>query len=173
MPSCTSPPVSASTLPISRVIARETSALRSTSSCPTRCNTCPRIGAGVFDHCANPRFAAAIARGRSAAPERENSPIGSCQSAGLRFSKYSPVDGATQSPAMKFLNRGAVMISLCGTKEGHGGLSVNPGQELPTGERDTPNDQNDRQRVGDAEPPFPGRQRAPDARDGHDDNPAH
>src|SRR5204863_3632957 len=77
---------------------------------PTRCNTWPRIGAGVLDHCAKPRLADAMARFRSSAPERGNTPMTSFQSAGLRFSKYSPVAGTTQSPAMKFLNCGGAMV---------------------------------------------------------------
>src|SRR6266850_2180279 len=104
MPSCTSPPVSVSTLPISHVMALAISSLRSTSSSPTRNSTWPRIGAGVFDHWAKPRFAEATARLRSSGPDRGNRPMTSFQSAGLRFSKYSPVEGATHSPAMKFLN---------------------------------------------------------------------
>src|SRR6266850_5107990 len=108
MPSCTSPRVSASTLPISRVIARAIASLRSTSRSPTRCSTCPRIGAGVLDHWAKPRLADSIAFSMSAGPERGNRPITSFQSAGLRFSKYSPVEGATHSPAMKFLKVSAI-----------------------------------------------------------------
>src|SRR6266853_575411 len=82
------------------------SSLRLTSSWPTRCRTWPRMGAGVLDHCAKPRLAEAIARFKSSGPERGKRPITSFQSAGLRFSKYSPVEGTTQSPAMKFLNSG-------------------------------------------------------------------
>src|SRR2546426_842385 len=103
MPSCTSPRVSASTFPISRVIARAICSLRSTSSWPTRCSTWPRTGAGVFDQRANPRCAEAIARCMSVGVERGNNPIRSFWSAGLRFSKYSPLVGAAHSPAMKFL----------------------------------------------------------------------
>src|SRR5213592_514858 len=85
--------------------------LRSTKSCPTRCSTCPRIGAGVLDHCAKPRLADATARFKSSGPERGKRPMTSFQSAGLRFSKYSPVDGTTQSPAMKFLNSAGAVIA--------------------------------------------------------------
>src|SRR5207237_7751983 len=79
--------------------------------------TRPRIGAGVLDHCANPRLADATARSRSSAPERGNRPITSFQSAGLRFSKWSPVAGATHSPAMKFLNVSVIgVLRRLGTK---------------------------------------------------------
>src|SRR6266446_2335556 len=79
-------------------------------SCPTRCSTCPRIGAGVLDHCAKPRLADAIARFTSSGPERGKRPMTSFQSAGLRLSKYSPVEGTTQSPAMKFLKSMAFTV---------------------------------------------------------------
>ena len=47
MPSCTSPPASASTLPISRVIARARSCLRARMISPARNTISARRGAGV------------------------------------------------------------------------------------------------------------------------------
>src|SRR2546430_12096006 len=41
----------------------------------SRCSTCPRIGAGVLDHRANPRLADVIARFRSSGPERKKRPM--------------------------------------------------------------------------------------------------
>src|SRR5258708_5731328 len=145
------------------------SSLRSTKSCPTRCSTWPRIGAGVLDQCAKPRLADATARFKSSAPERGKRPMMSFQSAGLRFSKYSPVEGTTQSPAMKFLNSGGEAMAFhgLGTKEWNRSFPVHARQQLATGQRETPDHQDDRQRVRDAQPAFPGTQRAPDSGDRH------
>src|SRR5512143_732973 len=71
---------------------------------PRRRSTSPRAGAGVLRHSSNPRRADSTARSTSAAPDSGNRPIVSERSAGLRFSKYSPPTGETQSPPMKFLN---------------------------------------------------------------------
>ena len=49
------------------------------------------------------RWAEAAARPTSAGPDFGKRPIRSFQSAGLRFSKNSPVEGSTHAPAMKFL----------------------------------------------------------------------
>src|SRR5688572_17083897 len=103
MPSCTSPAVSFRTLPISRVIAREISSLRVARISPARRITSPRNGAGVRRQTSNPRFADSTARSRSSAFDRGQDPITSFGSAGLRFSKYSPLAGATHSPAIRFL----------------------------------------------------------------------
>jgi hypothetical protein len=101
MPSCTSPPVSATTLPISRVIASAMSAFLAVSRSPTRRSTSPRTGAGVRDQVRNPSRAERTAASTSSAPESGKQPIRSVVSAGLRFSKYRPVLGATHLPAMK------------------------------------------------------------------------
>src|SRR3989441_770624 len=100
-------------------MARAITSLRCTSRSPTRCSTSPRIGAGVRLQVAKPRWADATARATSSGPERGKQPITSSQSAGLRFSKYAPVVGATQSPAMKFLK-----FSGIGSGVGCQGLSV-------------------------------------------------
>ena len=72
------------------------------AAAPTRRSTSPRAGAGVRRHRSNPRAADATARSTSAAFESGKRPIRSRVSAGLRFSKYSPLAGAHQAPAMKF-----------------------------------------------------------------------
>src|SRR6267143_595572 len=163
MPSCTSPRVSVSTLPISRVIARAIASFRWTSSSPTRCSTWPRIGAGVLDHRTKPRRADSIAFSMSAGPERGNRPITSFQSAGLRFSKYSPVEGATHSPAMKFLKVSG--MSGLGAEERCGNLGVaDARQHFARGEHETPDDKHLGQQVRKPEAPAPRREAAPDAR---------
>ncbi len=102
MPSCTSPRVSASGLPISRVMRSARSSLRCVRRSPTRRRTSPRAGAGVRFQRAKPRTALATARSTSACPERGKRPIRSRVSAGLRFSKWAPVEGSTHCPSMKF-----------------------------------------------------------------------
>src|SRR6266850_74273 len=164
MPSCTSPRVSVRTLPISRVIARAIASFRSTSSSPTRCSTWPRTGAGVLDHWAKPRLADSIAFSMSAGPERGNRPITSFQSAGLRFSKYSPVEGATHSPAMKFLKVSG--MSALGAEERCDNLGVaDTRQHLARGEDEAPDDEQLGQEVRNAEAPAPRRETAPHAGD--------
>src|SRR2546422_977057 len=119
--------------------------LRSTSSWPTRCRTWPRMGAGVLDHCAKPRLAEAIARFKSSGPERGNRPITSFQSAGLRFSKYSPVEGTTQSPAMKFLKSMAFTVRDRRMERGSYRRRAGMGRPRPRHSRD-PNPRRDRYR---------------------------
>src|SRR3972149_11621221 len=117
-------------------MARAMASLRSPSSAPTRRSTWPRIGAGVLDQSANPRSADATARRTSATPERGNRPMTSFQSAGFRFSKYSPVAGGTHSPAMKFL-KASVM-----TEPGRLLLGVaRSGERLERREHEPPDDQ--------------------------------
>ena len=99
MPSCTSPPASASTLPISWVIVRVSSGLRSRRSSATRNRISARFGAGYRRQLAYASCAAATARSASAAVERGNDPITS-PVAGFVSSNRSPLSESTQSPAM-------------------------------------------------------------------------
>src|SRR2546423_14160394 len=138
-------------------MARAMASLRSTSRSPTRCNTSPRTGAGVLDQSANPRWADATARATSSGPERGKQPMASSRSAGLRFSKYAPVAGATHWPPMKFLK-----FSVMGGVRGRGsgvrgqgsawlrnvraqpyglGRGADAGQHFPREQQDTPDDQ--------------------------------
>src|SRR6266513_1187581 len=177
MPSWTSPRVSARTFPISRVMARAIRSLRCTSKSPTRCSTSPRIGAGVLDHWANPRWADATARVTSSGPDRGKQPITSSHSAGLRFSKYAPVRGATHSPAMKFLKFSGMGGAGCwalgvrpwgSTRQRHVGAQpqrLRPGadarQYFPGHEKNPPDDEDLRHDVGEAEAPLPGCEAGP------------
>ncbi len=77
-------------------ISRFRAAMRS----PTFRSTSPRCGAGTFRHASKPRLADSTAFSTSSAPEAGNRPRTSSHRAGLRFSPYSPVVGATHSPAM-------------------------------------------------------------------------
>ena len=99
MPSCTSPPASGSTLPISCVISRDSCGFRSRSSSATRNRISARFGAGYSRQLAYASWAAATARSASAAVELGNDPRRS-PVAGLRFSKCSPPSESTHSPAM-------------------------------------------------------------------------
>src|SRR5438309_1310571 len=130
MPSCTSPLVSVSGLPISRVMRSAISSLRLLMRSPIRRITSPRAGAGVARQISNPRRADSTARSTSAAPESGNRPIVSDRSAGFLFSKYSPLIGGTQSPPMKFLK---VFIENDGTVERWNGgtLTVPPSLTRP------------------------------------------
>ena len=83
--SWTSPPASAFTFPISRVISSESSGLARSSSCAKRKRMLPRSGAGTSRQSSNAAFAAATARSTSAAPERG------------KVSITSPVEGLSDS----------------------------------------------------------------------------
>src|SRR5216117_3810891 len=161
MPSWTSPRVSAVTFPISRVMARAISSLCWTSRSPTRCNTSPRIGAGVLYHWAKPRCAAATARATSSGPERGKQPITSFQSAGLRFSKYAPVVGATHSPAMKFLKLSAISRQPSARKldvraqPERARVGADARQHFTGQKQDSPNDQDLRHDVREPHAPPP------------------
>src|SRR2546422_8344615 len=161
-------------------MARAIASLRWTSRSPTRCSTSPRIGAGVLDHWANPRLADATARATSSGPERGKQPITSSQSAGLRFSKYAPVRGATHSPAMKFLKfsgmsvlgvRCEVGVSArqrhVGTQPQGGRLVADARQYFPRQEENPPDDEDLRDHVCEAEASFPGRNAGPQPRGDH------
>src|SRR5437588_5028943 len=62
-----------------------------------------RRGAGTSRHLAKARFAASTAASTSALADFWKMPTTSRVSAGLRFSKVSPVEDSTHSPSMKFL----------------------------------------------------------------------
>src|SRR6267154_885257 len=104
MASCTSPRVSLSTLPISRVISRECSSLRPIKISAARKTNSARRGAGTNRHLAKARLAASTAASTSALADFWKMPTRSRVSAGLRFSKVSPVEDSTHSPSIKFLN---------------------------------------------------------------------
>src|SRR5882762_202917 len=101
--SCTSPRVSASTFPISRVMSRENSSLRFTSSSAARKRISARLGAGTRRQDLYASLAAATAASTSSREESGKTPISSSTFAGLRFSSVFPLRGATHSPLMKFL----------------------------------------------------------------------
>ncbi len=103
MASCTSPRVSLRTLPISRVMSRAYSSLRSISISAARKTISARRGAGTRRHLAKARLAASTAASTSALADFWKMPTRSRVSAGLRFSKVSPVEDSTHSPSMKFL----------------------------------------------------------------------
>src|SRR5437773_1604320 len=95
----------------------------------------PRSGAGVWAQPAIAAFAAAAARSTSSLPERGHRPIRSLCRAGLRFSKYAPVDGSTHSPPMKFLNVSAIAPCVFrGLQDWvwKGGESTRAGKGAPT-----------------------------------------
>ena len=99
--SCTSPRVSSSTLPISRVMSRANSSLRAAMSCAALNRISARFGAGTRRHDSNARFAAAIAASASSVVESGNSPIRSSVLAGLRFSNVAPDSDGTHFPPTK------------------------------------------------------------------------
>jgi hypothetical protein len=80
-----SPPASALTFPISRVISSESPALSRSSSCAKRNRMFPRCGAGTRRQSSHAARALATARSTSAASERGNESIS------------SPVDGLNES----------------------------------------------------------------------------
>ena len=92
MPSWTSPRASARTLPISRVIARESRSLCWAISSPKRYRISPRFGAGVAFQRGSAISAALTAIPTSAAVPAWNRPMTSRRSAGFRLSNVSPGD---------------------------------------------------------------------------------
>src|SRR5438445_531424 len=100
--SCTSPPASALTLPISRVIRSVSSAFSRLRISAKRKRISPRSGAGTSRHSSYASRAAFAARSTSSLPERGKVPIVS-PVAGLRLSKVSPPAASTHSPPTKFL----------------------------------------------------------------------
>ena len=73
--SCTSPPASAFTFPISRVISSDSSGLCRSRSCAKRKRMLPRSGAGTSRQSSQAACAVATARSTSAAVERGNDSI--------------------------------------------------------------------------------------------------
>ena len=116
-------------------------------------------GAGVRDHCVKPRCADATARRTSSEPDLGNWPTRSDQSAGLRFSNNSPVEPSTQAPAMKFL-KGAVIPRSPGRDARTDPHALRPGiadawEHLAGGEREAPDDHQQREQVGQAKAVLP------------------
>ena len=109
--SWTSPPASAFTFPISRVIRSVSAGFSCSSSRASRKRISPRFGAGTSRHSANASFATATARSTSSAPERGKTPIVS-PVAGLVLSKVSPEAASTHSPPMKFLKVVLVVVAM-------------------------------------------------------------
>ena len=95
--SWTSPPASASTLPISRLISSVSSSFCSSSRRAKRKSTLPRSGAGTSRHSSNAAFAASTARSTSAAAERGKLPSAS-PVAGTSDSKVSPEAASVHLP---------------------------------------------------------------------------
>src|SRR2546430_1383788 len=89
------------------------------------------------------------ARATSSGPERGKQPMTSFQSAGLRFSKYAPVVGATHSPAMKFLKLSAISRQPSargwgwdiGTQPQRRRVGTDARQDLARHQQDPPHDQ--------------------------------
>ena len=100
MASCTSPPVSFKTLPISRVMSAEKRSLLRIRISPRRKSISARRGAGVRRQRSAAERAASTARPTSSPVETGKRPTTSRVSAGLTFSKYSPDEAATHSPPM-------------------------------------------------------------------------
>src|ERR1700687_2705773 len=113
MASCTSPRLSARTLPISRVMSFENSSLRSRRSSAARNRISARFGAGTKRHVLQASFAASTAASTSSSAEDTNIPINSSVFAGLRFSYAFPLRDSTHSPLIKFLKiRGATAVAI-------------------------------------------------------------
>src|ERR1035437_6476745 len=135
IPSCTSPRVSASGFPISRVITSASSSLRAIRMSPARRSTSPRAGPGVRRQISKPRIAEATAASTSACPESGKWPITSRVSAGFALSKCLPSAGATHWPAMKFFRVGASGLMKSALWDGtvrHGRQALDGGSSLLT-----------------------------------------
>jgi hypothetical protein len=111
MPSWTSPRASAKTLPISRVIARESRSLCSAISAPKRYMISPRLGAGIRRQAGRASSAARMAAAASAALDAAKVAITSRVSAGLRDSKVLPLSAGRHSPPMKLPYAGGLAAS--------------------------------------------------------------
>ena len=103
MASCTSPRVSDSGLPISRVMSRDKSSLRFTRVSAARYRISARRGAGTRRQCLNAALAASTASFTSSCVEEGKIPTSSPVLAGLRFSNVLPRRAPTHSPLIKFL----------------------------------------------------------------------
>ena len=102
--SWTSPRVSSSTLPISRVMSRANCSLRSAMICAARSRISARRGAGTWRQDAQARCAAASASPASSGVDSWKTPIRSSWSAGLRFSNWRPEREGTHCPSMKLFH---------------------------------------------------------------------
>src|ERR1700731_1823083 len=113
MASCTSPRVSARTLPISRVMSFENSSLRCSNNSAPRNKISARFGAGTSRHDLYASLAASTAASTSSLVEDTNIPINSSVFAGLRFSYAFPLRDSTHSPLIKFLKiRGETAVAI-------------------------------------------------------------
>src|ERR1700675_251483 len=113
MASCTSPRVSARTLPISRVISFENSSLCCSSNSAARYKISARLGAGTNRQLLYASLAASTAASTSSATEDTNMPTSSSVLAGLRFSYALPLRDSTHSPLIKFLKtRGDAAVAI-------------------------------------------------------------
>ena len=109
--SWTSPPASARTLPISRVISSVSSSLCVAQELARSGRGSRRArGAGTRRQSSNAAFAAATARSTSAAPERGND-AERLAGRGHDVSNVSPPSASTHSPPMKFSRVGAAAIA--------------------------------------------------------------
>src|SRR6202051_5391474 len=86
-----------------------------------------RRGAGTRRHLAKARLAASTAASTSALADFWKIPTRSRVSAGLRFSKVSPVEDSTHSPSIKFLKTlvGWLLPRVAGGRRG-GGWTLHP-----------------------------------------------
>src|ERR1051325_2494532 len=177
MPSWTSPRVSCSGFPISRVMRSAISSFRRVRMSPTRRSTSPRAGAGVLLHSSKPHLADRTASATSASPDSGNRPMMSLLSAGFTFWKYSPVEGATHLPPMKFLK--SVMFDLVRARDrpsfarpgcwmqGVGFRITHARQHFHRAEDHAPEHEQERQRVSARRAMAPRPHRTPDAAGGH------
>src|ERR1700688_3057770 len=113
MASCTSPRVSARTLPISRVISFENSSLCCNNNSAARYKISARLGAGTSRQLLYAALAASTAAFTSSELEDTKMPTSSSVLAGLRFSYAFPVRDSTHSPLIKFLKtRGDAAVAI-------------------------------------------------------------
>src|SRR6266550_4819706 len=105
----------------------------------------------------------------SSGPERGKQPITSSESAGLRFSKYAPVRGATHSPAMKFLKFSGMSARQRHVRAQPQGfrLGAETRQDFPRHEENPPDDEDLGDHMGEAEAPLPRRNARPQRRGDH------
>src|SRR5438552_3588146 len=128
--SWTSPPASALTFPISRVISSVSDGFSRSRTCAKRKRTSPRFGAGTSRHSSKAARAASTARATSSAPERGNVPSTS-PVAGLTLSNVSPEPASTQSPPIEFWK---AFVPVVATRRGYllaGQVRVGKGSRDP------------------------------------------
>src|SRR5438874_1354699 len=128
--SWTSPPASALTFPISRVISSVSEGFSRSRTCAKRNRISPRFGAGTSRHSSKAARAASTARATSSAPERGNVPSTS-PVAGLTLSNVSPEPASTQSPPIEFWK---AFVPVVATRRGYllaGQVRVGKGSRDP------------------------------------------